>query len=131
MPWVIEALVKSWREYKNIHTSPGIRRTVGEYVSQCLTNQQARDKHADVRFHLKKIQSGYFNELVQQDHLKLCPTDDGNTGAKLCHAVTTSITQSLPLDCCFRNGLPSRYTHAHAIGQCSELDCRTRCRTQR
>ena len=62
------------------HTWPGIRRTVGEYVSQCLTCQQVRDKPGDVRFHLKNIQSGYFNELVQYDHMKLCPTDDGNTG---------------------------------------------------
>ena len=43
------------------HTWPGIRRTVGEYVSQCLTCQQVRDKPGDVRFHLKNIQSGYFN----------------------------------------------------------------------
>ena len=62
------------------HTRPGIRRTVGEYVSQCLTCQQVRDKPGDVRFHLKIIQSRYFNELVQYDHMKLCPTDDGNTG---------------------------------------------------
>ena len=62
------------------HTWPGIRRTVGEYVSQCLTCQQVRDKPGDVRFHLKNIQSGYFNELVQYDHMKLCPSDDGNTG---------------------------------------------------
>ena len=62
------------------HTWPGIRRTVGEYVSQCLTCQQVRNKPGDVRFHLKNIQSGYFNELVQYDHMKLCPTDDGNTG---------------------------------------------------
>ena len=62
------------------HTWPGIRRTVGEYVSQCLTCQQVRDKPGDVRFHLKNIQSGYFNELVQYDHMKLCPTDDGNRG---------------------------------------------------
>ena len=40
------------------HTWPGIRRTVGEYVSQCLTCQQVRDKPGDVRFHLKNIQSG-------------------------------------------------------------------------
>ena len=57
------------------HTWPGIRRTVGEYVSQ-----QVRDKPGDVRFLLKNIQSGYFNELVQYDHMKICPTDDGNTG---------------------------------------------------
>ena len=62
------------------HIWPGIRRTVGEYVSQCLTCQQVRDKPGDVRFYLKNIQSGYFNELVQYDHMKLCPTDDGNTG---------------------------------------------------
>ena len=61
------------------HTWPGIRCTVGEYVSQCLTCQQVRDKPGDVRFHLKNIQSGYFNELVQYDHMKLCPIDDGNT----------------------------------------------------
>ena len=35
------------------HTWPGIRRTVGEYVSQCLTCQQVRDKPGDVRFRLK------------------------------------------------------------------------------
>ena len=62
------------------HTWPGIRRTVGEYDSQCLTCQQVRDKSGDVRFHLKNIQSGYFYELVQNDHMKLCPTDDGNMG---------------------------------------------------
>ena len=38
------------------------------------------DKPGDVRFYLKNIQSGYFKELVQYDHMKLCPTDDGNTG---------------------------------------------------
>ena len=35
------------------HTWPGIRRTVGEYVSQCVTCQQDRDKPGDVRFHLR------------------------------------------------------------------------------
>ena len=47
------------------HTWPGIRRSVGRYVGQCLTCQQVRDKPGDVRFQLKNIQSGYFNELVQ------------------------------------------------------------------
>ena len=47
------------------HTCPGIRRTVGQYVSQCLTCRQVRDKPGDVHFHIKNIQSGYFNELVQ------------------------------------------------------------------
>ena len=40
------------------HTRPGLRRTVGQYVSQCPTCQQVRDKPGDVRFHLKNIQSG-------------------------------------------------------------------------
>ena len=39
------------------HTWPGIRRSVGQYVSQCLTCQQVRDRPGDVRFHLKNIQS--------------------------------------------------------------------------
>ena len=62
------------------HTWPGIRRTIGQYVNQCITCQQVRDKPGDVRFHLKNIQSGFFYELVQFDHLKTCPSDDGNTG---------------------------------------------------
>ena len=61
-------------------TWPGNRRSVGRYVSQCLTCQQVGDKPGDVRFHLKNIQSGYFNELVQYDHLKICPSDNNNTG---------------------------------------------------
>ena len=62
------------------HTWPGIRRSVGRYVGQCLTCQQVRDKPGDVRFLLKNIQSGYFNELVQYDYLKICPSDNNNTG---------------------------------------------------
>ena len=62
------------------HTWPVIRRSVGQYVSQCLTCQQVRDRPGDVRFHLKNIQSGYFNELVQYDPLKICPSDNNNTG---------------------------------------------------
>ena len=62
------------------NTWPGIRRSVGRYVGQCLTCQQVRDKPGDVRFQLKNIQSGYFNELVQYDHLKICPSGNNNTG---------------------------------------------------
>ena len=62
------------------HTWPGIRRSVGRYVGQCLTCQKVRDKPGDIRFQLKNIQSGYFNELVQYDHLKICPSDNNNTG---------------------------------------------------
>ena len=47
------------------HTWPGLRRCVAKYVGQSLTCQQVRDKPGDVRFHLKNIQSGYFNESVQ------------------------------------------------------------------
>ena len=53
------------------HTLPGIRRTLGQYVSQCLTCQQVRDEPGDVRFHLNNIRSGYFNELVQYEALPL------------------------------------------------------------
>ena len=42
------------------HTWPGIRLTVGNYVSQCLTCQQVRDKPGDVRFHLKKYSEWLF-----------------------------------------------------------------------
>ena len=63
------------------HTWPRIRRCVGQYVNQNLTCLQVRDKPDDVWFHLKNVQSGYFNELVQYDHLKVCPSDDSdNTG---------------------------------------------------
>ena len=55
------------------HTWPGIRRSIGQYVSQCISCQQVRDKPGNVRFHLKNFQSGYFKELVQFDHLKVCP----------------------------------------------------------
>ena len=72
------AKVLAWIQER--HTWPGIRRTIGQYVSQCITCEQIRDKPGDVRFHQKNIQSGYFNELVQFDHLKSCPSDDGNTG---------------------------------------------------
>ena len=41
------------------HTWPGIRKSIGQYVSQCLTCQQVRDELGDVRFHLKRIQSWY------------------------------------------------------------------------
>ena len=62
------------------HTWPGIRRSVDRNVGQCLTCQPVSDKPGDVRFQLRNIQSGYFNELVQYDHLKICPSDNNNTG---------------------------------------------------
>ena len=80
------------------HTCPGIRRTVGQYVSQCLTCQQVRDKPGDVRFHLKNIQSWYFNELVQCDHMKLCPSDDGNTGISVIIDHFSKFAEAVP--CC-------------------------------
>ena len=75
------------------HTWPGIRSTVGQYVRQCLTCQQVRDKPGDVRFHLKNHQSGYLVELVQYDHMKLYP------------GATMSMTPSPHPVCCFRSGL--------------------------
>ena len=78
------------------HTWPGIRRTVGEYVVQCLTCQQVRDKPGDVRFHPKNIQSGYFIELVQYDHMKLCPTDDGHTGVWSSSTTVSIFAEAVP-----------------------------------
>ena len=75
-----QGIAKVLARIQERHTWPGIRRSVGQYVSQCHTCQQVRDKPGDVRFHLKNIQSGYFNELVQYDHLKICPSDSNNTG---------------------------------------------------
>ena len=37
-------------------------------------------KNPAMYVHLKNVQSGYFNELVQYHHMKLCPSNDGNTG---------------------------------------------------
>ena len=97
------------------HTWPGIRRTVGDYVSQCLICQQVRDKPGDVHFHLKNIQKGFFNELFQYDPMKLCPTDDGNTGILVIidhfsngmyHVAKMSMMQSPLLNCCSKNDLP-------------------------
>ena len=51
-----------------------------QHLKNLRVIKQVRDKPGDVRFHVKNIQCGYFNEYVQYDHLKLCPTDDGNTG---------------------------------------------------
>ena len=78
------------------HTWPGIRRTIGQYVNQCITCQQVRDKPGDVRFHLKNIQSGYFNELVQYDHLKICPSDDGNTGILVIIDYFSKLAEAIP-----------------------------------
>ena len=75
-----QGIAKVLARIQERHTWPGIRRSVGQYVGQCLTCQQVRNKPGDVRFHLKNIQSGYFNELVQYDHLKICPSDNNNTG---------------------------------------------------
>ena len=75
-----QGMTKVLARIQERHTWPGIRRSVGQYVSQCLTCQQVRDKPGDVRFHLKNIQSGYFNELVQYYHLKMCPSHSKNTG---------------------------------------------------
>ena len=71
---------------------------MGQYVSQCLTCQQVRDKPGDVRFYLKNIQSGYFNELVQYDHMKICPTYDGNTGILVIINHFSKFAEAIP--CC-------------------------------
>ena len=78
------------------HAWPGIRRTVGQYVGQCLTCEQERDKPGDVAFHLKNIQSGYFIDLVQYGHMELCPSDDGNTGILVIDDHFSNCAQAVP-----------------------------------
>ena len=77
------------------HTWPGIRRNVGQYVSQCLTCQQVRDNPDDVRFHLNFIQSGYFDE-IQYDHLKICPSDSNNTGILVIIDHSSKFAEAVP-----------------------------------
>ena len=52
---------------KDHHTWPTIRCNVGQYVSQCLTCQQACDKPVYVRLHQKHIPSRYINGMVQYE----------------------------------------------------------------
>ena len=75
----LQGIAKVLARIQERHTWPVIRKTIGQIVNQCLTCQQVRDKPGDVRFHLKNIQSGYFNKLVQYDRLKICASDNRNT----------------------------------------------------
>ena len=94
-----QGIAKVLARIQERHTWPGFRKSVGRYVGQCMTCQQVRDKPGDMRFHLKNIQNGYFNQLVQYDHIKICPSHN-RTGilviidhfskfaqAVLCHGV--------------------------------------------
>ena len=76
----LQGIAKVLSRLQELHIWPGIRRSVGQYVSQCLTCQQVRYRPGDVRFYMKNIQSGFFNELGLYDHLKICPSDNNNTG---------------------------------------------------
>ena len=91
-----QGIAKVLARIQERHTWPGIRRTIGQYVSQCITCQEVRDKPGDIRFHLKNIQSGYFNELVQYDHLKICPSDDGNTGILVIIDHVSKLAEAVP-----------------------------------
>ena len=53
-----QGIAKVLARIQERHTWPGIRKTFGQYVNQCLTSQKVRDKPGDVRFHLKNLQSG-------------------------------------------------------------------------
>ena len=89
-----QGISKAVARIQERQTWPGIRRTVGEYVRQCLTCQQVRGKPGDVRFHLKNIQSRYLNE--QNGHMKLSPTDDGNTGILVIIDHISNFTKTIP-----------------------------------
>ena len=78
------------------HIWPGIQKTIGQNVNQCLTCQQVRDKPGDVKFHLNNIQSGCFKELVQYDHLKICASDSKNTGFLVIIDHFSKFTEAVP-----------------------------------
>ena len=75
-----QGIAKVLSRIQERHTWPGIRKSVSRYVSQYMTCQKVRHKPGDMRFDLEIIQSGYFNEKVQYDQMKICPSDNKNTG---------------------------------------------------
>ena len=75
---------------------PGIRKTIGQYVNECLTCQQVHDKTGDVRFHLKNIQSRYFNELLQCYHMEICPSNNRNTGISVIIDLFSKFAEAVP-----------------------------------
>ena len=89
-------------------------------VSIWLTCQQVRNKSGDER--RKKIQSRYFNALGQNDHLKVCPSDENNTGLwviidhfpslqRLFTADTMQMTLCLHRKYSYKNGLDDMERH--------------------
>ena len=76
------------------HTWPGILRSVGKNVRQCFTSQHLRDIPGDVRFQLKNIQSGSFNELVQYHYFKICPSD--STGVLVINDHFSQLAEAVP-----------------------------------
>ena len=132
-----QGIAKVLARIRERHTWPGIRKTIGQYVNQFLTCQQVRNKPSDVRFHLKNIQSGYFNELVQYDYLKICPSDNRNTGilvvidhcSKFAEAIPCShedydavTTSKLLLQKWFaRHGIPTRMQSGNAPNLTAEV----------
>ena len=119
------------------HTWSCLRCCVDKYVGQCLTCQQVRAEPGNVRFLLKIIQSGYFNELLQYHHLRVCPSDSNNTGilviidhfSKFAQAVPWShndydavTTSRLLLQKCFaRHGTPTRMQSDNAHNLTAEV----------
>ena len=75
-----QGIAKVLARLQERHTWPGNRKSIRQYVSQCKTCQQVRDKPGYLRFHLKNIQSVFVNDLVQYDHVKICSSDNQNTG---------------------------------------------------
>ena len=136
MLWVLKALPKSWREYKNATRGPEFTaQSANLLASVSLANRFATN--LGMCFHLKNIQSGYFNELVHYDHMKLCPTDDGNTGILVsidhfskfaeaapcshneCDAITTS--RLLLQNWFARHGTPTRMQSDNAPNLTAEV----------
>ena len=126
-----QGISKDLARIQENHTWPGIRRSVGKYVSHFLTCQQVRDKPGDVRFHLTTIQSGHFNDLVQCDHMQNCPSYNGYTGilvlinhfSKFAEAEQPEEYDAIATSrLLLQKFLPPRHSHSHAIRYRSQLD---------
>ena len=98
-------------------TWPCIRRSVGQYVSQCLTCKQVRDKQGDVRFHLKNIQNEYFNELVHYDQLKNCLSDSNNTDILVIFDHFSKFAEAMPNSYDITMRKP-RLLYSYLVGYC-------------
>ena len=76
------------------HTWPDIKRDVVSHIKHCLTCQPTKRPAGNPCNPLQCINSS--NDLVQFDHLKLCNTDNGNTGLLVIIDHFTKFAEAVP-----------------------------------